>query len=75
PTVIPELDPFVTGSLIEVKPVAILAYRSVQSPTGEIRQALVHWLGLTPQEATWEALTDLQEHFPQYNLEDKIRFE
>ncbi|MCI51035.1 hypothetical protein A2U01_0072279, partial [Trifolium medium] len=75
PTIIPELDPSVVGNLVEVTPVAVLASHYVQTPIEEKQQVLVHWSGLTTQEATWEELAAFKDRFPQFNLEDKIRLE
>ncbi|GJS49281.1 ty3-gypsy retrotransposon protein [Tanacetum coccineum] len=36
------------------------------------RQVLVQWLGSSPEEATWEWLTDFQAAYPTYHLEDKV---
>jgi len=75
PTTIPELDPAVTGTLIELQPLAILGYISVQTALGDKLQVLIHWAGLTTQEATWEDKEDMQKRFPLFNLEDKVLFE
>jgi hypothetical protein len=34
-------------------------------------EVLVHWKELSPADATWEPLLDLQLHFPNFALEDK----
>ncbi|GKB71996.1 ty3-gypsy retrotransposon protein [Tanacetum coccineum] len=39
------------------------------------RQILVQWAGGSPEEATWEWLSEFQEAYPSYNLEDKVAFE
>jgi hypothetical protein len=75
PATIPELDPEVIGPLLEVQPLAVLSFRTVQHNSGPIRQALVHWSGLTPQEATWETVDSLLQRFPHFNLEDKVNSE
>ena len=37
-----------------------------------VRQVLVQWLGSSPEEATWEWLSDFQVAYPSYHLEDKV---
>ncbi|GJU89036.1 ty3-gypsy retrotransposon protein [Tanacetum coccineum] len=39
------------------------------------RQVLVQWVGSTPEEATWEWLTDFQVAYPNYHLEEKVHSE
>ncbi|MCI14256.1 hypothetical protein A2U01_0035385, partial [Trifolium medium] len=68
-----ELDPAVIGPLVDVQPVAILATRAVTTEHGAQQQALIHWSGLSPQEATWEDIGQLQLRYP--NLEDKVVLE
>ncbi|GJW56811.1 retrovirus-related pol polyprotein from transposon TNT 1-94 [Tanacetum coccineum] len=36
------------------------------------RQVLVQWVGQSPEEATWEWLTDFQSAYPTCNLKDKV---
>ena len=38
-----------------------------------VQEALVHCIGMSVDDATWEAFDELQRRFPQMNLEDKIR--
>ncbi|GJX85258.1 ty3-gypsy retrotransposon protein [Tanacetum coccineum] len=38
-------------------------------------QILVQWIGESPEEATWEWLTEFRAAYPTYNLEDKVVFE
>ena len=39
------------------------------------KQVLVQWDGRSPEEATWEWMTDFKDTYPSYNLEDKVSFE
>ena len=39
------------------------------------QEALVHCIGTSVDDATWEAFDELQRRFPQMNLEDKIRLQ
>ncbi|GKB19122.1 ty3-gypsy retrotransposon protein [Tanacetum coccineum] len=39
------------------------------------RQVLVQWVEGSPEEATWEWLSEFQKAYPNYNLEDKVAFE
>lgn len=48
-------------------PQAILEYRNQQGYT----EVLVHWVGYSPADATWESLQDFQLRFPFFTLEDK----
>ncbi|GJS47910.1 ty3-gypsy retrotransposon protein [Tanacetum coccineum] len=36
------------------------------------KQILVQWVGGSPDEATWEWLSEFQTTYPAYNLEDKV---
>jgi hypothetical protein len=48
-------------------PQAILDQQIQQGST----EVLVHWKELSPADATWEPLADLQLRFPTFALEDK----
>ena len=37
-----------------------------------VQKALVHWISTSANNATLKAYNELQHHFPQMNLEDKI---
>ncbi|GJU25682.1 ty3-gypsy retrotransposon protein [Tanacetum coccineum] len=41
----------------------------------QLSQVLVQWMGGSPEEATWEWLSDFQAAYPTFNLEDKVVFE
>ncbi|KAI4365308.1 hypothetical protein MLD38_021302 [Melastoma candidum] len=38
---------------------------------GRHHDVLVHWASLSPAEASWELVSDMQRHYPQLLLEDK----
>ncbi|GJZ40818.1 ty3-gypsy retrotransposon protein [Tanacetum coccineum] len=57
------------------QPLAICATRVVLQNGIPARQVLVQWNGSSPEEATWEWLTDFQSTYPTYHLEDKVIFE
>ena len=40
-----------------------------------VQEALVHCIGTSVDDATWEAFDELQRRFSQMNLEDKIRLQ
>lgn len=57
---------------VSLTPAHVLDYRSVKINNQLVPQALIQRTHQTPQEATWEAVTDLQSRFPNLNLEDKV---
>ncbi|KAA0063300.1 Ty3/gypsy retrotransposon protein [Cucumis melo var. makuwa] len=68
------LDPYVNECHEWItQPEEIYAYRKNQA-TKEW-EALVHWKGLPPHEATWENYADLKVQFPEFHLEDKVDLE
>jgi hypothetical protein len=44
----------------------------VKRGTQAATQVLIHWKGLSPAEATWEFIDEVQLRFPTFNLEDKV---
>jgi hypothetical protein len=42
---------------------------------GTVEEWLVQWEGQPTEEATWELETAVLEHFPTFDLEDKIPFD
>nr|GFC24996.1 chromo domain-containing protein [Tanacetum cinerariifolium] len=56
-------------------PLAVCDVRDVLKNGEPTRQVLVQWAGGSPEEATWEWLSEFQKAYPNYNLEDKIAFE
>jgi hypothetical protein len=57
---------------IKTVPMTILDERIIQRQRAPVKQLLVHWESLGPEDATWEDLRFIQVAFPQFNLEDKI---
>jgi hypothetical protein len=55
-----------------LSPLAIIGHRKQQIDGKEVRQVLVQWQGLLPEDITWEDWEDLRLA---YNLEDKVDFE
>uniref|UniRef100_A0A2N9H8H7 RNA-directed DNA polymerase n=1 Tax=Fagus sylvatica TaxID=28930 RepID=A0A2N9H8H7_FAGSY len=53
----------------------ILEVRWVKIGRKTVQEALVHWTGLSSDDATWERFSDLERQFPHLNLEDKIRLQ
>ncbi|GJX45785.1 ty3-gypsy retrotransposon protein [Tanacetum coccineum] len=54
------------------QPEVVCDSRVVLSNGRPVRQVLVQWAGRSPEEATWECLTDFQTAYPTHNLEDKV---
>nr|GFD12128.1 hypothetical protein [Tanacetum cinerariifolium] len=53
------------------QPVAICDLHEVLQNGKAIRKVLVKWDNGSPEEATWECLSDFQNAYPDYNLGDK----
>ncbi|GAV83386.1 Chromo domain-containing protein [Cephalotus follicularis] len=51
---------------------AIVDTRTVFSKGQPSPQILVQWFGLPLEEATWENVIDVQQAYPDFNLEDKV---
>ncbi|GKA36969.1 ty3-gypsy retrotransposon protein, partial [Tanacetum coccineum] len=56
------------------QPLAIYDTRLVLRNEVPLRQVLVQWIGSSPEEATWEWLSEFQATYPSYHLEDKVIF-
>ncbi|GJW91985.1 hypothetical protein Tco_0169538 [Tanacetum coccineum] len=54
------------------QPLAICDSRVVLHQGLPTRQVLVQWTGSLPEEATWEWLSEFQEAYPSYHLEDNV---
>ncbi|GJW67410.1 ty3-gypsy retrotransposon protein [Tanacetum coccineum] len=67
-------EDFQEGSPVE-EPLANCDSRMVLRDGKSVRQVLVQWVGVSPEEATWEWLSEFQLAYPNYNLEDKVIFE
>ena len=55
-----------------LEPIRILDFRWRKIRKKVVQDALVHWSSTAEDDATWEPFLDLQQRFPQLNLEDKI---
>jgi hypothetical protein len=55
-----------------LQPQVIMDHRMVKRGVRAATQVLIHWKGLSPTEATWEFLDEVQLRFPTFNLEDKV---
>jgi hypothetical protein len=56
---------------IKTAPLAILDHRLIQRKKVPVKQLLIHWESLGPEDATWEDLSFIRSTFPQFSLEDK----
>jgi hypothetical protein len=57
---------------IKTAPMAILDQRLIQRKKIPVKQLLIHWESLGPEDATWEDLSFIRSTFPQFSLEDNI---
>ncbi|MCI19447.1 hypothetical protein A2U01_0040603, partial [Trifolium medium] len=57
-----------------VNPVEVLQARTVIKGNQTVHQVLIQWDQHDVSEATWEAINELQQKFPSFNLEDKVIF-
>ncbi|XP_065621012.1 uncharacterized protein LOC136063911 [Quercus suber] len=61
--------------LITLEPDRIVDFRWTRRGRQVLQEALVHWTGVSEDDATWEPYKELQQRFSQLNLEDKIRLQ
>ncbi|GJX25326.1 ty3-gypsy retrotransposon protein [Tanacetum coccineum] len=54
------------------QPLAICDTRLILRNGLTTRQVFVQWTGSSPEEATWEWLSEFQATYPSYHLEDKV---
>ncbi|GJS38900.1 ty3-gypsy retrotransposon protein [Tanacetum coccineum] len=57
------------------QPLEICDTRIVLQKGVSARQVLVQWSGSSPEEVTWEWLSEFKIAYPSYHLEDKVIFE
>ncbi|GKC19565.1 ty3-gypsy retrotransposon protein, partial [Tanacetum coccineum] len=57
------------------QPLVVCATRVILRNGKPICQILVQWLGSSPEEATWEELSEFQTTYSFCHLEDKVNFE
>ena len=60
---------------VSFEPKYLLDFRLVICGKKRIQEALVQWVGVAAEDATWEQYSELAHQFPHLNLEDKIRLE
>ena len=58
--------------MVLLEPKRIVNFRWTKSGKKVLQEALVQWIGLAEEDATWEPFEDLQRQFSYLNLEDKI---
>lgn len=66
---LPKVD---IDGIIQPEPKIILDRRLVKKGHRAVPEVLVKWQGLEADDATWESYHQLQERFPDLNLEDKV---
>nr|GEU49397.1 hypothetical protein [Tanacetum cinerariifolium] len=54
------------------QPLMVCDARTVLRNGITTQQILMQWVGGSPEEATWECLSEFQAAYPTYNLEDKV---
>ena len=70
----PTLPPTLSADLeLIVEPAELLDVRERQTPNGLLVEVLIGWKNLPHFEATWEKFLTIQEQFPTFNLEDKVK--
>nr|GEY03185.1 retrotransposable element Tf2 [Tanacetum cinerariifolium] len=57
------------------QPIAICGTRAVLRGGRMEQQVLVQWAGRSPKEATWECMSEFENAYPAYDLEDNVIFE
>ncbi|XP_077215933.1 uncharacterized protein LOC143850587 [Tasmannia lanceolata] len=58
-----------------ISPLAVLSTRTVLRDDFPVKQVLVQWRGLLPENTSWEDDTVLQRDYPHLDLEDKVSFQ
>lgn len=58
--------------MLEVEPAAVRGTRNAADKSGRT-EVLIHWRGMADWEATWEDYQQIQELFPAFQLEDKLK--
>ncbi|GJR90373.1 ty3-gypsy retrotransposon protein [Tanacetum coccineum] len=54
------------------QPLSVCGSRFVLRDGSLVKQVLVQWAGRSPEDATWEYLSDFRAAYPAYDLEDKV---
>ena len=70
--VAPELPNVGDDGAMVLEPKCIIDFRWVKNGKKVLHEALVQWVGVNEEDATWEPYDALQQQFSNLNLEDKI---
>ena len=69
-----ELPQQITKDLeMVVEPEAVLGTHPGNGKNHREMEVLIQWKGLPPLEATWEVFSLIQQQFPTFHLEDKVK--
>ncbi|XP_026394978.1 uncharacterized protein LOC113289790 [Papaver somniferum] len=74
-TLVPTLPVVDHEGAIIMMPEKILQTRQVLQGGRLVKQVLLQWTNSSPENTTWEALSDVKAHYPKFILEDKDSFE
>ncbi|XP_077219675.1 uncharacterized protein LOC143853852 [Tasmannia lanceolata] len=58
-----------------ISPLAVLSTRTVLRDDFPVKQVLVQWRGLLPEDTSWKDETVFQQDYPHLDLEDKVSFQ
>jgi hypothetical protein len=72
--IVEELPSVSEDGVAVLQPKWILEVRWVKIGTKTVQEALVHWTGLSNDDAMWERFNDLERQFPHLNLETRFVF-
>lgn len=70
--VAPELPNVGDDGTMVLEPKRIIDFRCIKNDKKVLHKALVQWVGVNEEDATWEPYDALQQQFSNLNLEDKI---
>ncbi|CAH9085924.1 unnamed protein product [Cuscuta europaea] len=57
------------------EPEKVISFRNIRTRSGVVREALIQWVSLGSEDATWERVEVIKQQFPDFNLEDKVRLQ
>nr|KYP41303.1 Transposon Ty3-G Gag-Pol polyprotein [Cajanus cajan] len=58
-----------------VHPFQVLNVRTIMRHSKPVPQILIQWGSLGPSTSTWEDVQEIQDSFPEFNLDDKVAFD